>query len=399
MTTASGAHPIAAVGNQRRPRVALADPSVWRDAGLVWLVQHMLFLLVTIAGQMLIVGAIASPATLLRPWVSWDALWYAQIARAGYSQPPEAAFYPLYPLFERLVALFTNGHVLVAGLLISNAACLGAFVTLRVLVEHDFNRAVARRLLLYVACFPYGFFLAAAYTESLFLLLSAATFLALRRERWLLAGCVAALATLTRPVGILLVIPLAIEGFQGCLRSAQVPHHPWRVVVRLSISLAAPILALVGFWLFLARRFGTPLATVHAQQSSLWQRRLSWPWEGLGSVTMVLVHGHGFPVANVVLDLLFTVIFIVLAGLLFRRVRWSYALYAWASLGLVLVTPIHTVAWAALSSNPRLLLVVFPLFIPLARIERRWANMAIVALSLVLLGVLGVAFGGGAFLA
>lgn len=71
----------------------------------------------------------------------------------------------------------------VAGLIIANAAALGAFGLLRALVEREESAAVARRSLLYLAVFPTAFFLLAAYAESLFLLWSVACFLALRRQR------------------------------------------------------------------------------------------------------------------------------------------------------------------------------------------------------------------------
>src|SRR5260370_18121499 len=66
---------------------------------------------------------------------------------------------------------------------------------------------VGRRLLLYLCIFPTAFFFFAAYNESLFLLFTASSFLAMRRQQWWLAGILGLFAALTRSAGIFLVIP------------------------------------------------------------------------------------------------------------------------------------------------------------------------------------------------
>ena len=59
---------------------------------------------------------------------------------------------------------------LLAGLLISNAACLALFYYFYRLVEMETDARLARRSLVYLALFPTAFFLLAAYAESLLLL-------------------------------------------------------------------------------------------------------------------------------------------------------------------------------------------------------------------------------------
>ena len=56
----------------------------------------------------------------------------------------------------------------------------------------------------FLSVFPTAFFFQAIYSESLFLLLSVACFLAARRGRWALAGAAGFLASLTRNTGLLL---------------------------------------------------------------------------------------------------------------------------------------------------------------------------------------------------
>ena len=65
--------------------------------------------------------------------------------------------------------------------------------------------------MLYLAIFPTAYFLHAAYSESLFLLLVLGSFYAARRERWAWAGALGALATFTRITGFGLIPALLVE--------------------------------------------------------------------------------------------------------------------------------------------------------------------------------------------
>ncbi|MFI5275112.1 MAG: mannosyltransferase family protein, partial [Ktedonobacterales bacterium] len=218
---------------EEQPRlVSLRDHAVWRDAVVVWLGLHALLLALTYLGWLLPIAYdhTLPHATWARPYLPWavnfDGTSYAAIARDGYVTLAQPAFYPLYPLLERGAAILTLGHLGVAGLLVSNACCLGAFVLLRVLAERELGRAAARRALLALAVFPTALFLTAAYAESLFLLLSLAAFLALRAHRWPLTGALIALAALTRPVGILLLAAVAAELWTTSPRLRHAVAHP-----------------------------------------------------------------------------------------------------------------------------------------------------------------------------
>jgi len=57
----------------------------------------------------------------LVPWAGWDSAWYLSIAQRGYwfdpSGPSSVAFFPLFPLLVRGMAVLTRNYV-VAGLLV-----------------------------------------------------------------------------------------------------------------------------------------------------------------------------------------------------------------------------------------------------------------------------------------
>jgi hypothetical protein len=380
---------------------ALLDRSSWRDAALAWLCQRALLLGVTLLGWAFPLAPSAghrSPWDVLLPWATlFDGARYAVIARSGYADPQYAAFFPLYPLLERLLSILTGGDVAAVALLLANVCCFGAFGLLRVLAERELGRAAARRALLYQAIFPTSLFLAAAYSEALFLLLSLGAFLALRRGRWLAAGLLIALATLTRPVGVLLVAALTVECALRHWTARRVPDR--RTLACMAVAIALPCVALAGLSLYLAARFGTPLAMARAQAMG-WGRRLSWPWVGATDALQAVLHDNAVHQFYAGLDLLATLGAVALLPALFRRLPLSYGSYAAATLLLVLLTPIRVADWAALHSNTRFLLVVFPLFLLLGRWGgRRWIQRVILVASLSLLILLTLAFANGAWIA
>ena len=71
------------------------------------------------------------------------------------------------------------------------------------LLEHEYDRSVARRAIFYVSIFPTAFFFSAVYTESLFFMLTVASFYYMRVHRWWLAGAIGFFAALTRVEGVL----------------------------------------------------------------------------------------------------------------------------------------------------------------------------------------------------
>ena len=149
---------------------------------------------------------------LVTAFERFDALWFLRIADTGYAAGDgSAAFFPLYPMVVRAFSWLLGGHPLAAGLLVSNLAFLGALIVVYFLTASERSEEAARRTVLYLAIFPTAFFFLAPYSESLFLLLAMTALWGARRERWWIAGVAGALASGTRSLGVLLVLPLAVE--------------------------------------------------------------------------------------------------------------------------------------------------------------------------------------------
>ncbi|MBA2462324.1 MAG: hypothetical protein H0V45_11260, partial [Actinobacteria bacterium] len=94
-------------------------------------------------------------------WARWDSDWYLRIAAEGYSESPSstAAFFPLYPGLVALLGRAFAGHYVLAGVVVSLAACAVAFLLLYRLALPRVGEEGARRAVLYLAIFPTALFL------------------------------------------------------------------------------------------------------------------------------------------------------------------------------------------------------------------------------------------------
>lgn len=295
-----------------------------------------------------------------------DALWFLRIADTGY-RPDDgsAAFFPLYPLLVRVMAFFTGGRTLLAGVLVSNASFLGALIVLYALTTREFSEAHARTTVTLLALFPTSLFFLAPYSESTFLLLAVTAFWCARRDRWALAALAAALAAMTRSTGIVLAPALLVEAIVQH-RERGVPLLP-RAAAAVA-TLAGPGIVL-AYW-FVA--FDHALAPFDAQRR--WQREPTFPLRTLADAVSAAVRS----VDVWLLDLVIVGVILVCAVLGLRRVRAGYSVYAWASLALPLSYPFQS---RPLLSVPRFSVVIFPAFWVLADlVERgRLSRTAVVA--------------------
>lgn len=388
-----GAAANAKVGNSS---VRLLDRVVWRDAALIWLLQHALLFGVLYVGASFLLPGVTNTSGVSWSYVGrllagWDGANYAQIAQQGYSQLWTAAFSPLLPAVEHMLAPLFGGNAALAGAIVANAAALGAFGLLRWLVADLDGPQTAWRTVFLLAIFPTAFFLVLPYTESLFLLLSVGTFVALRLRRWLVAGVLAALATLCHTHGLLLLLPMAAVLVGDLRRDRRLPSLPTAAAI--VAGFAAPLAAFAGFVVYLHARFGVWGATALAQAQG-GGKSFELPIVGfLRAGRALFQFGSNLSLyqAHIFVDGAFTLAFIALTAATIHRLPLAYVLYAWGHLLLDLCTPAHN--WYALTSNMRYMLVVFPLFILLGRWSARPAvERALLLVALPLLALFFVAF-------
>ena len=403
------------------------EHSSWRRVALqaagLWLVTRLTLLLFTCFAATLTpnrahVDQLSfGPRSLALLWQRWDAQWYLGIAQHGYTSAQAAAFFPLYPLLIRLVTAVIGPHWLAAALLVSNLAALGAFVGLGLLsVQESGSSRAASETIRVFAAYPLAFFLAAPYTEGVFLALTIFGLLAMRQGRWRWATLCAALAMLTRPMGIILLPPFLYEyGRQhGWWRVAWWHRSIWRDRATLrdvsgALGIAACVMGALGLYiLYLAHQFGDPLLFLHAEQQ-YWHHT---PMIGTGNSALTsqvlprlaasaatAAPHWTYEVARSLVDLAPLAIFGVLTLVAARRLPRAYTLYMLCLLALILATPRPDRLGYFVSAG-RYLLAAVPLFLLLARWARQrpWLDLLLTSGGFLMQAVFAAYFLSGGWL-
>lgn len=330
----------------------------------------------------------------LNAQVAWDSEFYISIALHGYDDPQmravapgsdlgsvtlgahgahpgwtsvNYAFFPAYPLAMRALAwplkplgLSPVATVTLAGVLISLAGSLAAMIAIadlaasaRTAAPGDDWRAAA-----YLLVWPASFFMAQVYTEGLFLGLSFAALALARRERWLWAGGLAALATFTRSTGALLLLPLGLMwlagGGFGRLRARPVSGELLRLA-----AVAAPAAAYLIWRAVLGARFDF-IETHFFGRGLLWLGLTASSWREALELVM-----SGDPQARAYYLLeVWGVAAALVASLLLIRRDPALALYGLAILGVALTS-------GAAQGMHRYVLSLPALFLVSARLGRQ----------------------------
>jgi hypothetical protein len=192
----------------------------------------------------------------------WDGRWYRAVAEHGYLLLPgrqsDPAFFPLLPVLMR--SLHTVGFSYgLAGVLISTLAFLVGLVALYELACTWLPEPDARRTAVFAAIFPVGVVFSMAYPEALAFALISLTALFAIRGHWLACALCVALATLARPEGLLVALPIA-----GVLANRW-PTMTTATRGRACAAILAPAAVLIAYSGYLHWVLGDGLAWTHAE--------------------------------------------------------------------------------------------------------------------------------------
>lgn len=363
----------------------IVGSGVDRDALVIWSASRVAVAVVSLAALWMVTeGNAGDVPPWLTSWDRWDTGLFVKIAHFGYEGRPAhypdagvVAFFPGEPIALRLVHVIT-GNWIAAGLLISAVAGAVASIALARLGALESGPTVGSRAVLYLVLSPYAVFLAAAYSEALFLAFALPAWLAARRGRWASAGILAALASTVRITGLFLAVALVVQWLVD--RSG--PGR-WRWRWRDGGYLLLPFAATAGYFGYLRGITGDWLAWQHAQEDN-WGRTLTAPWTALrttwhgatdGGLGASYVWSFRAEIAAVVIGVVVTV------ALLYAR-RWAESVYVGGQV-LALATSSYYLSVA------RATLLWFPLWLLLARLSTRvrWMHAAYLAVAPALMAV------------
>ncbi|MCT7356491.1 glycosyltransferase family 39 protein [Streptomyces sp. 15-116A] len=328
----------------------------------------------------------------------WDALWYTRVAELGYGYEvrlpngdvhSNLAFFPLLPWLERLVAAVSPLSYADGGFVVSLLASLAAAWGIFAVADHLYGRRAGVCAVLLWAVLPVGVVQSMAYSESLFTALAAWSLYAVLTDRWVTAGTLAALAGLTRPVGMAVVAAVWTAGVVTLLRhrrAARGPAAPTGLpdrpqasgeasaapgtrprlaaalgfpatsLVRLLLGMALAPLGVAGYVLWVGWRTGGGVFGYLEVQAG-WRNGFDG---GFAFARFVAAKFGSFPSALAGLGLVVGVALLVWLYVICVRQRQPLPLLVYAGV----VTALALCASSYFGSKPRLLLPAFPLLLP-----------------------------------
>jgi hypothetical protein len=328
-----------------------------------------------------------------------DGWWYAHLAQVGYSRsvrPPLAptdyhhrysdwAFFPGYPLLIRGLHELTHLSYLTCGLLAAWVLGLTAVWAMYVLGYLFGGVRVAQGTALLVAVWPGSAAFSFPYSEGLYVTAAALTLIFLYRQRRLWAGIAGAVAVVTRPTGVALLVAIAVVATVRLVR-----RRDWRPLIALPLAVAGA----VAFFAYGWARTGDLIIWRHAE--NLWGQRLdlstalirrTWTVvrDPLGHLSD---HAHQLMLLTTILEILGLLMLLLMAAAFVRIRPWRclfMTAYAVVAVGMI-------VGYSDVSSRPRMVLAVLPGFVWVAKWLPRRVTIALSACFFVLLGVIGYAW-------
>lgn len=299
--------------------------------------------------------------TLVSAYQTWDAQHYLFLADVGYKRGNFSnSFYPLFPAVIALGTFFTRDFF-ISGIILANIFSFIAFYYFYLFVKSfAHSEKIAFTALLFLLFFPTSFYFSLIYSESLFFLLSICFFYYLYNHKFLLAAIFSLLLPLTRPLGIVIIIPFLVYYMFNYVKLS---------FAKMIFFLVFPFIGIGIYFFYLFLKTGSALEGFIVQQYSIAQWsffNIFFPNKLLFNLFFVPWQTHGF--LNSGIDRVFFLLFLLFLPYIYKKtdkVLFAYAL----CLGL---TPIL----GSFMSYIRYIVVIFPVFIVLAMlIEQKYAYM------------------------
>ena len=395
--------PAASPSHRLRPAALSAED---RAALGIWAAAHLALLVLAWASAWAFRGTRAH-APLTGAFEHWDAYLLRNIAEYGYfgphTLPNNAAFFPGYPAVLSVAHLIVRNWTLAELVVPAVAGCFAVVSLARL--------GGGRRATLYLVTAPAAIFLMVGYSETLFLALAAPAWHAAIRGRWWRAALLAGLAGLVRPDVLFLIPALAVLALTGSSRpdelsgpasqqgadrriatDSQPADRGSSVPVRLRLANAVvACTALAGpaaYEVYLRVHTGSWMAWSNALRRG-WDLQLTAPAQALRT-TWWAAFRHPFSASTAFefqLELGVVAVMLAAAVAFAATRRWPEAVYC----GLAVVA-VGTSTWY--QTAPRTLLVLFPVWIALARLGERWPGIryTYLAVSAPIAVVLGMLF-------
>jgi len=315
--------------------------------------------------------------------LAWDGGFYESIARFGYKPFGHQAlrFFPLFPLSARVLSWTGIGTGVATVLLANLGALIGTALLVALVRRETGDESLARRSAWLISLAPPAFALVLGYAEGMLLAFTTACFLCLRpaagrRPSWWWAAVFGYLAGLTRPLGVLLVLPVAIEAWRH-------RRETGRQRAGALVALVAPLAGMATFLGWSAAAEGDFWLPLRVQTSAGHHGGLSDPLATLLHDARGALHHH----LGTALHVPWVILVVVLVVVVWRRLPAPYGAFA---TGVVVVA----LSGTNLDSFERYALSAFPLVVAgaMALASRRVERVVLALSGLAMFGYALAAF-------
>lgn len=193
-----------------------------------------------------------------------DVEHYVYLAENGYQSTGDKinliVFYPLYPLVIKALYYIVGDYfwsgVIVSTICFGISACL-----LYELIAIELNKEKATDGVASYILYPFALFLISVFTEGLFMVLSIACLLMIKKRKWFLTGIFGMLAALTKTQGIVLLLPALYEALLEIKKQKKfLPRTMWIILIPFGtfIYLLINKMVLGDFFAFIGHQAAPP---------------------------------------------------------------------------------------------------------------------------------------------
>ncbi|TNJ62146.1 hypothetical protein FE784_31815 [Paenibacillus hemerocallicola] len=320
----------------------------------------------------------------LKQFVKFDSFAYLNIAANGYDDyridephpPANWVFFPLYPIIlsviGQAVSLLGAVNPAIIGGILSNILLFFALVYIYAIgLQQQLSENKARTMLILMLIFPTSLFYSLPYTESLFLLLSAASIYYASDKRYALAFLAASLSTVTRVPGFInlfFVMGTVVldVGFTFSKR-----------YIRYALYSLLSLIPMGAYLVYMKWLTGDVLAPFHEQVS--WYRLTAIPFENyVNYFTKPYFMAPGGWDNGFIAFVISTAVFLVYLAFLITQWKKLFRdpkqLLMWVYGALLIVIPFSSQPWY-LASVVRYLMICIPFFLYLIKLTDKRENV------------------------
>lgn len=302
-------------------------------------------------------------------WGNFDGEHYFNIAKSGYF-PYQQAFFPFYPLIIRFFASLIGHDYLISGLAVSHVSFISSLFIVWKLLILDNHKKLFYFLLFVLLLYPTSPFYGALYNDSLFFFLATLCIYFGRKRKWILAGSIGALATLTRLNGLALFFYLL---FEYLYKNELAPKSKEQFVNLFKKTISSTMLkyfftkhvysimlipcAFLGYLLYVQYTQGDWNMVFSSMK--IWnQDKIIFPLQVVWRYLKIIFTDRSFSTTYwvAIIEFLFVIWYLVVIICSYTRIRFSY----WIFMTLSFLIPSLTGTFAGM---PRYGLHIYPFFL------------------------------------